>query len=383
MRHIRVSGPQAPELIEALLARDAAMPVRTLEEMLAAGEAGFGMLMVAVRNSLQTHRSPGYAHWAVVGLGEIGDPDAVPELTLLLRLASIAPAINVGFAAAEAIGKTGSPGEEMFLRAARAAPPRDRYWFHYAAARLGTEASSAFLIGEMEDNTPMADSAAQALAIAGTADALPAIDRALRRAASWQLPLMAEAVRSLAREQGVMGAGTRDWRLRYRYTPGYGRFPLLLPCLTALLRTSSRGRRAGRGLGRGIPRTVAEMLERDEPERPDGAQSCAICGTGRPRCHSGIVVCDACAPAATRVQADCLLAVERRSNDLFDILGAIDNYLMDRDHEAAVGEGYRRHILAQSARHWLVEQGIESAAAGAAMLLAEAETGPKSGASGA
>jgi hypothetical protein len=378
MRRIRISDPRAPELIEALLARHAGMPVRALEGLLNRGEAGLGMLILAVRESVETHRCPGFAHWAAVGLGEVGDWEAVPELATLLRLAWRAPAIDVGFSAAEAIGKMGPPAEELLLRTANLTPRHERYWFHYAAACLGTEGASDLVLSELEHNRPLADSAALALAVLGRTDALPALDRALRRVKPWQVPMLAEAIRCLHRNESPMGTYTPEWRLRYRYQPRHGRFPPLLPCLTAVLRSHPRGRRAAAGMVKGLPRSVDEVLdqalEQDNGTHPREQPPCKVCRAGRPRYRTGVVLCDDCAPAAARVQADCLLAVDCKSNDIFDVLNAIDNHLLDHDvRELPESERYRRYVLAGYACHWLIDQGVESAAAGAAMLLAEAD----------
>jgi hypothetical protein len=56
------------------------------------------------------------------------------------------------------------------------------------------------------------------------------------------------------------------------------------------------------------------------------------------------------------------------------VLNAIDNHLMDHDvRQLPETERYRRYVLAGYACHWLIDQGVESTAAGAAMLLAEAD----------
>jgi hypothetical protein len=101
---------------------------------------------------------------------------------------------------------------------------------------------------------------------------------------------------------------------------------------------------------------------------------CGVCGPGEPRHHTGVFVCDECAPATARVQADCLLAVDCKSNDIMDVFNTIDNFLMDHDVRCLPDtERYRRHVLAQSACHWLIDQRVDSTAAGAALLLAEAD----------
>jgi hypothetical protein len=375
MRRIRISDPGALEIIESLFARGAGMPVRALEDLLNRGEGGLGLLILAVRQSVETHRCPGFAHWSAVGLGEAGDADAVPELATLMRLAWPTQSIDVGFSAAEAIGKMGPPAEEMLLRTAKLTPRHERYWFHYAAACLGTEGASEFVLSELERNRPLADSAALALALLGRTDALPALGRALRRVKPWQVPMLAEAIRSLHRNQSPMGTHTQNWRLRYRYDPPHGRFPTLLPCLNAILRGHPRGRRAAAGTVKGLPRSVDEVLEQAEGTPAREEAPCMVCHSGQPRYQTGVVLCDDCAPATARVQADCLLDVDCKSNDIFDVLNAIDNHLMDHDvRQLPETDRYRRYVLARSACHWLIDQGIESAAAGAAMLLAEADT---------
>jgi hypothetical protein len=375
MRRIRIIEPSAPEVMESLLARGAGMPVRALEGLLNHGEAGLGLLILVVRQSVETHRCPGFAHWSAVGLGEAGDADAVPELATLMRLAWPTRSIDVGFSAAEAIGKIGPPAEEMLLRTAKLTPRHERYWFQYAAACMGTEAASDFVLSELERNRPLADSAALALALLGRTDALPALGRALRRVKPWQVPMLAEAIRSLHRNETPMGTYTRDWRLRYRYQPGLGRFPPLLPCLMAMLRSHPRGRRAAAGTVKGLPRSVDEVLEQAEGTPAREEASCKVCHSGRPRYQTGVVLCDDCAPTTARIQADCLLAADCKSNDIFDVLNAIDNHLMDHDlSQFPETDRYRRYVLARSACYWLIDQGIESAAAGVAMLLAEADT---------
>jgi hypothetical protein len=374
MRHIRVTDPRAHELVQAIFASDAAMPVRMIEEVLTRGDAGLGVLVIAARESLERHRRPGYAHWSAIALGVLGDADAVPELATLARWAWRAPAIDVGFSAAEAIGRIGHGAEDGLLRYAELTPRQERYWFHYAAACMGTERAAAWLLGELERNQPLADSAALALAVLGRTDALPAIDRALRRARPRQLCMMAEAVKSLHRREPALGDFTRDWRLRYRYYPRFGRFPPLLPCLAALLRSHASGRAAAADEARGVPRSVEGIIEQAEHAHQREEPRCELCGYGRAKNRYGVVVCDDCAPAAARFQADCLLAVESRSNDIFDVLNVIDNQLMKHDTSGLPAtEQYRRWTLAQTACHWLVEQGVESAAGGVAMLLAEAE----------
>jgi hypothetical protein len=374
MRRITVSDPRAPEVIQSLLARDAGMPVRTIERLLDSGETGLGSLILAVRESLETHRCPGLAHWAAVGLGAVGDPDVVPELATLMRFAWRAPAIDVGFSAAEAIGKMGEAAEEEFLHTASRVQSHERYWFHYAAACLGTPRASDFVLTELERNRQLADSASLALALLSRTDSLPTIDRALRRAREWQLPLMAEAVRALHRGESPMGLWTHDWRLRYRYQAGYGRFPPVLPCLAAHLRSHPRGRRAAANAEPRTPRSVDGILEMKASARRSERLLCGVCGPGEPRHHTGVFVCDECAPATARVRADCVLAVDCQSNDIMDVLNTIDNYLMDHDVRCVPEtEQHRRHVLAQSACHWLIEQGVDSTAAGAALLLAEAD----------
>ncbi len=345
-----------------------------MEGLLTRGDSGLGILIMGVRTSVETHRCPGFAHWGVVGLGEMGDAGAMAELATLMRLAVRAPAIDVGFSAAEAVGKMGPAAEEDFLRFATATPSHERYWFHYAAACLGTQGAADFVMTELGRNRPLADSAALALATLGRTDALPAIDRALRRARAWQVPMLVAAVTALHRTESPIGTFTEDWRLRYRYQPEYGRFPPLLPCLTAMMRGHRRGRRVAAAMEPDLPRSVDAIIQRDQRPREAEARPCPVCGAAGSRDRTGVTICDDCAPATARVQADCLLAVDSRSNDLFEVLNTIENQLMDHDVRGLPAtDQYRRQLFARSACYWLIGQRVDSVAAGAAMLLAEAD----------
>lgn len=383
MRHIRVTDPRAHQIIEAILARDAGMPVRALEELLTRGDAGLGMLMVAARLSVETHRRPGYAHWSAVGLGEMGDSDAAPALALLLRLAWRAQAIDLGFSAAEAMGKLGAAAEEDLLRYAELAQRSERYWFHYAAACMATERAADWLLGELDRNVALADSAAVALALLGRKDALPAIDRALPRIKPHQLPLMSEAVISLHSGRPLLGTDTPDWRLRYRYRPGLGRFPSLLPCLAAMLRSHPSGRAAVANSGSKVPRSVATIIEQAEGGRPaepmrsgevprQPGSRCEACGRDALHCRTGLTLCGECARDVARIHADDLLSVRSDSDDLFTVLNLVDNNIMKHDMKGLSETGdYARWVRVQESCHWLIGQGIETVAAGAATLLTE------------
>ena len=370
------------------------MPVRALEELLTRGDAGLGMLIIAARLSLEKHRRPGYAHWSAVGLGEMGDADAAPELTMLMRWAWRARAIDLGFSAAEALGKLGQRAEDDLIRHAELVQRPERFWFHYAAACLATERASDWLLRELERNVALADSAAAALAILGRKDALPVIDRALRRVKPHQLSLMSEAVISLHGGQRLLGTDATDWRLRYRYRPGFGRFPSLLPCLHAMLRSDPAGRAAAAKAARGVPRSVAAIIEWAEQagrmDQMDQAELSGLAGAGEkphqapPRCEAcgrnashhrtGLALCAGCAAPVLRIHAEDLLAVESSSNDVFEVLNVLDNSIMDHDTKRLPETArYARWVQNQATCHLLIERGIETVAEGAAMLLAEAD----------
>jgi hypothetical protein len=368
MRRIRISDPQARELIGKVAADRECMPVRTLETLIARGEAGMGMILVGMREAME-RRLVLPLQWSAAALGQCGDPGPVPDLTHLLRVAWRAKAVGLGFAAAESVARIGGAAEAMLLEHAGLTPAGERYWFVYAAGRIGSDGAAEFLLRELAHNRELADAAALALADMGRRDALPALERALGKAKAWQLPALECAVLALHGEQSVLGRYTEDWRLRYRYTPDLGHFPTAWPCLSAILRSRSRGRR---GVARSVTRRGSADIIAAGAQAMRERSVCELCRTGPAQAHTGVGVCDECAPHVAVVQADCLLDVQCKSNDIFDVLDTIDTFFTRRDQAGAPqDEAYHRHLLARAACHWLVEQGIESTAAGAAALLAE------------
>jgi hypothetical protein len=251
----------------------------------------------------------------------------------------------------------------------------------YAAARIRTDCTYAFLLSELESNPQLADVIVLALADQRRVDALPAIGHALERLCRWQHGPIEMAVRALQHGTQVLAPYTWDWRLRYRFHPRYGYFPPLWPCIAGLVRTAA----AYRSMVGALPpkRTLDELLALPPVVPPPPV--CFRCGSAGARTRTGVEACDRCAADIARTQSECVLKVGRpyHSEDLFDVLDWVD-CLLDVAESCPTSpvldclEHRLLHsdlLLARGGCHWLVAHGYETATAGAAALLVEAEDG--------
>jgi hypothetical protein len=187
-------------------------------------------------------------------------------------------------------------------------PAAQRYWHCYAAAFGSGAASLEFLVRELETNAALRDIAALALAHRRD-DELPAVlRRVMSRVHAWQRGTVEWALLSYVHDLNVFGRYTPDWRLRYRYQPGWIDFPGLVPCVAAVVRSAGEYRDL---LGQPTPsRSVEEVLALPPPPTPD--TSCVLCDAPG-RNITGAYACQACAPAVAEIQADGLLAAGGRS----------------------------------------------------------------------
>jgi hypothetical protein len=338
------------------------MPVRALEALIPRGAEAVELLRGGLRIRTKAGH-PELARWCIVGLGNARDPAALPELLPLLPLAARRGPITLAFLAAEAIGRMGAPAVEPLIAAARRAPARARLWHYYAAARIRDEAATRFLLEELEANPRLGDVIVLGLAEQGRRDAVPHFAPVLKRLRRWQRAAVETAVSVLVHGTDHLGSGPTDWRLRYRRLPLLDGLPCFWPCLSAFMHQSGR-ERSGPPL-----RTLDEIIAfgplPSEPEQCD-------CGSDAPaRKRTGLTLCDSCAPEIARMQAEYLLddGLPVLSEDLFDVLDFLD--LPPRDEYGKVDwQAFQRAIIVRAGCCWLIGQGVETRAAGAAMLLA-------------
>jgi hypothetical protein len=351
------------------------MPVRAIQALLSRSEEPIEFLRIALRVNIEAD-VPDLSHWGVVAAAVLGHPGTLPELLAHLPLAAQRRCIGLGFAAAEAVAQLGPDAEEELLAAAASIPPDQRYWHCYAAA-LGSSASSLeFLVRQLVSNPAVRDIASLGLAHR-RCDELPVVlRRVMKRVHAWQRGTVEWALAAYGHDRNVFGQCTPDWRLRYRYQPGWIDFPGLVPCVAALVRSTGEYRDF---FGRPGPcRSVDDVLA--GPPEPPPETPCVLCEA--PGFNvTGAHACQRCAPRVAAIQSDGLLAAGGAfpTEDIFDALDWIElrhlrlsSEPMARDAPARLDE-CQRALLTLGGVRWLVEAGVERTCEGAAALLAAAE----------
>jgi hypothetical protein len=358
----RMGAPTA-QLVAELFHTQFRLPVRTMEALIPRGAEAVELLRECVR--IRTEEGdPELARWSIVALGNARDPAALVELLPFLPLAANRGRINLGFLTAEAVGRIGAPAVEPLVAAARETPPSARLWHYYAAARIQDAATTRFLLSELEAN-PRLGVIVLGLAEQGRRDAVPHFGPVLKHLRPWQRAAVETAVSVLVHGTDHLGSRDSDWRLRYRRFPLLDDLPPFWPCLSAFMHQSGR-ERSGPPL-RSLDEIIAFGPLPSEPEQCD-------CGSDAPaRMHTGVTLCDTCAPEIARLQAEYLLdSTAVSSEDLFDVMDWLQLPPTD-DRGSLDWQAFRRAMLVSAGCRWLIEQGIETRAAGAAMLLAVAD----------
>lgn len=365
MTNTQLIGARTEELVAELYHTQFCMPVRAMEALIPRGAEAVELLRECVRICVE-EGDPERARWCIVALGNAGDPAALEELLPLLPLAAVEGRDNLGFLAAEAIGRIGVPAVEPLIAAAREKLPWKRLWHYYAAARIHDDATTRFLLEELTSNPRLGDVIVLGLAEQGRRDAVPHFQPILKHLRRWQRAAVETAISVLVYGTDHLDSGSADWRLRYRRTPLLDGLPASWPSLSAFFHRSGR-ERSGPPL-----RTVDEIIAFGP--LPQESLPCH-CGSDAPaRMRTGLRLCDACAPGVIRMQAESLLNNSDlgSSDDLFDIMDWLQVPPQDDDGEYD-WEAFARRAPVSAACKWLIEQGVESRAAGAAMLLAEAD----------
>jgi hypothetical protein len=351
------------------------MPVRAIQALLSRSEDPIEFLRIALRVNVEAG-VPELSHWGVVAAGVLGHSGTLPELLAHLPLAAQRRSVGLGFAAAEAVARLGVGAEEEMLAAAAILPADQRYWHCYAAALGSTAASLEFLVRQLVTNPAVRDIASLGLAHR-RCDELPVVlRRVMKRVHAWQRGTVEWALTAFAYDRNVFGWCTPDWRLRYRYHPGWIDFPGLSPYVAALVRSTEEYRDF---FGRPAPcRSVDEVLA-GLPEPPPEA-TCVLCDA--PGFNvTGAHACQACAPEVASIQSDGLLAAGGALpvEDIFDALDWIELRHLRLSSVAMVSDApdrlneRQRALLTLGGVRWLVEDGTECTCEGAAALLVAAE----------
>jgi hypothetical protein len=350
------------------------MPVRAIQALLSQSEEPIEFLRIALRVNVEEN-VPELSHWGVVAAGVLGHPGTLPELLAHLPLAAQRRCIGLGFATAEAVTRLGADAEDELLAVAASLAPDQRYWHCYAAGLGSSARSLEFLIQQLVSNPAVRDIASLGLAHR-RCDELPVVlRRMMKRVHPWQRATVEWALTAYAHEQNVFGWCTPNWRLRYRYRPGWIDFPGLVPCVAAMVRSAGEYRDFGRpGPCRSVDEVRAGQAE-PPPETP-----CMLCDA--PGINvTGAHACQGCAPIVAAIQSDGLLAAGGAfpTEDIFDALDWIElRHLRLSSEPMAPGAPDRldecqRALLTLGGVHWLVEAGVERTCEGAAALLVAAE----------
>jgi hypothetical protein len=351
------------------------MPVRAIQALLSRSEEPIEFLRIALRVNVEAG-FPELSHWGVVAAGVLGHAGTVPELLAHLPLAAQRHSVGLGFATAEAVARLDASAGEELLAAAASLPPEQRYWHCYAAALGSSAASLEFLVQELVTNPAVRDIAALGLAHR-RCDELPVVlRRVMKRVHAWQRGTVEWALTAYAHDRNVLGGCTPDWRLRYRYHPGWIDFPGLSPCVAALVRSTEEYRDVFGGPG--PYRSVDEVLA--GPPDPPPEATCVLCEA--PGFNvTGAHACQACAPEVAAVQSDGLLAAGGAfpAEDIFDALDWVELRHLRLSSEAMVPDvpdrldERKRALVTLGGVRWLVEAGVERTCEGAAALLVAAE----------
>jgi HEAT repeat protein len=363
------------ELIEEIVLADWEVPVRPLEALLAHGGEAVEPLLEELKKYTPDELQRTRALWPAVALGELRDARAAEPLASLVRSADV-DEVLLSIAAAEALAKIGVAALPALQTLLDSETQHTRLWAYYAAGRISDDTAFSLLLTALERDAELTDVIAMTLGGVGRPEASDPILAALARAEPWQRPEIEQALVDLHGTEADRPESSRDWRLRYRWNPGVGWFPVNWITISAIVRGD-----ADLMKHRSIPaaRSLEEILAEARSTEPE---LCDCCGVP-PHHLTGVPVCPDTAAWVAEMQARLLgIAAEENSfEDLFDVLHHVELKLAEVDEKpkrsgsaaAAKGEGLRTSLqVLREACIWLVEQGIESVGAGRVRLHREA-----------
>jgi len=191
---------------------------------------------------------------------------------------------DVGVAAAEALGKTGTPAVAFLASLARADSTR-RLRAYGALGMIRTDEAYACLANALERDRELGDVIARALAQHGRREAIEPLYQRSRQAPCWMRRHFEAAIAALVHGAPAPDPVELDWRLRYRRLPRLDwHYPVSWMTLAGL-----RRRRRRLSEPSASPRSIAEIAA-DPSLHPTGA-ACPVCGgafwrpTGVPVCR--------------------------------------------------------------------------------------------------
>ena len=315
--------------------------------------------------------------WALVVLGELGDPAALPSLAETIRRGA-RESYPLPLAAAEAMAKIG-PAALPTLESLAADPdPTCRIWAYGVMGWIRHDAAYEFLIQALSRDAECLDALGAAIQEHRRTEAIPLLYEALQRAEPWQRLDVEGAIRDLQMEDDLEPLHEQDWRLRYRPEPRFGAMVPGWPAVAVIARDEGVHRDRDP-----VPlRSLKEILA-DVPPRDEEPELCECCGepwsTG-----AGVPVCPATAVVVTMIQHAVLgrYRDEYEFDDLFEVMTEVEYDWMEAldrpEPRSRRGRDEREdrltelHMVREACR-WLIERGVESVGGGRAALLAEAQ----------
>jgi HEAT repeat protein len=349
------------------------MPVRLMEALL---ERGSGVT-AALAEALEQWRDDEEhdALWLVVLLGEVADPDAVPPLIRQLHRTDLE---ILAAAAVEGLAKIGAPAVPALRELARTGEPAQRLYAYAGLGWIEDDAAYAALVEGLGRDLDLADVLATALAHHAHSEAVPALFAAYQQCEPWQRPYLEDAMRASHHRRAPGRLSSRDWRLRYRRRPDLDDgIDLEWPAIAVLLRRVEDARAE---LEEAPLLSLDAILAAEPPDIDPGPERCDECG-GVVERPMGVPMCPDTAVAVALDQLAVLtVGQEDGIEDLFELLDEMEEderelREQDEPRRARLREE-REEALADFAEaratcEWLIERGVEQAAAGESVIEAE------------
>jgi hypothetical protein len=359
-------------LVAELLAADRwSLPVRVMEDLIAAGEATAEPLVELVRRVRQVEYRRASV-WAAVVLGQVRAGAAAPVLAH--EIAKSPPdALMFRVPAADALAEIGEAALPALRSLAASEATNDRLWAYYAAGLVHAAAAYDFLLDALASDATMADAIAHALVDHGNAAAVGALHQALERAEPWQRPHIEQAMCDLHGGFRPLHTRRRDWRVRYRLNALFGRYPISWAATRAITHDLDE-----LAQGSDVPvRSLAEILGDREPTQEPHCECCGV----RQWTGTGVRVCPRLAATIPVLQAYLLRRRDDgETDDIFDRLDEIEADLLETatDPEPRSRRAQERredHLsefrLMQAALTWAIEKHAGSVSATRVMLVSE------------
>ncbi|MDR7484548.1 MAG: HEAT repeat domain-containing protein [Armatimonadota bacterium] len=359
-------------LIDRITTWHVGMPVRAMEQILAAGDDVVPVLAEALLRWQEDEDRD--LLWLVVLLGQSRSPSAVDPLVRQMcrtDLDLLAPA------ACEALAVIGPPAVPVLCRVAQTGDSLQRACAYAALGWITDDRAYAALAEALSREHDLGDVLALALADQGRPEVIPQLYEAYRVCAPWQRLEFEGAIRDLHWRRRRAFLWEADWRLRYRRLPAWegGIEPSWIGISLVVRRDDAfRHRRHV------LPLRPLEEILAAAPSEAEGSETCEHCHAPIER-PTGIPVCPETALEAAVLQVGFLdVAGEAGLEDLFDLLDAVDDHEWEIRSRQPTRRATRRRwqgdldqvaFVRQTCR-WLIEQGIEAVGPAKALLLAKA-----------